>query len=59
MKDKNYIELLRNVRFDVAADTEKNAFDQTLLSAIRLLEINERWDAAQLEPLTKTENKEA
>ncbi len=59
VKDKNYIELLRNVRFDVAADTEKNAFDQTLLSAIRLLEINERWDAAQLEPLTKTENKEA
>ncbi|WP_078721788.1 YdcF family protein [Elizabethkingia ursingii] len=59
VKDKNYIELLRNVRFDVAADTEKNAFDQTLLSAIRLLEVNERWDAAQLEPLTKTENKEA
>ena len=59
VKDKNYIELLRNVRFDVAADTEKNTFDQTLLSAIRLLEVNERWDAAQLEPLTKTENKEA
>lgn len=59
VKDKNYIELLRNVRFDVAADTEKNAFDQTLLSAIRLLEVNERWDAAMLEPLTKTENKEA
>ncbi|MDR2231235.1 MAG: YdcF family protein [Flavobacteriaceae bacterium] len=59
VKDKNYIELLRNVRFDVAADTEKNAFDQTLLSAIRLLEVNERWDAALLEPLTKTENKEA
>ncbi|WP_454060663.1 YdcF family protein [Elizabethkingia ursingii] len=59
VKDKNYIELLRNVRFDVAADTEKNAFDQTLLSAIRLLEVNERWDVAQLEPLTKTENKEA
>jgi len=59
VKDKNYIELLRNVRFDVAADTEKNAFDQTLLSAIRLLEVNERWGASQLEPLTKTENKEA
>ncbi|MBV8327299.1 YdcF family protein [Chryseobacterium sp.] len=59
VKDKNYIELLKNIRFDVAADTEKNAFDKTLLSAIRLLEVNERWDAAQLEPLINTENKEA
>ncbi|KAF5308674.1 hypothetical protein FQR65_LT18018 [Abscondita terminalis] len=41
------------------AASEKMLSFQTLLSAIRLLEINERWDAAQLEPLTKTENKEA
>ncbi|WP_407484150.1 YdcF family protein [Elizabethkingia meningoseptica] len=61
VKDKSYIELLKNVQLDVAADTnEPSAYiNQTLFSAVRLLEVNERWDAAQLEPLTATENKAA
>ncbi|MFD2599614.1 YdcF family protein [Sphingobacterium corticis] len=59
--DPHYLSLLKEVRVDVLSDIQKpeQAFQETLLCAIRLLEINERWDAAQLEPLRLGENKAA
>lgn len=58
---KSYPEQLREVRQDVLTDIHKpaDAFFASLLTAVRLLELNERWDAAQLEPLMELENKKA
>ncbi|WDF68813.1 YdcF family protein [Sphingobacterium oryzagri] len=60
-RDPRYLTLLQDVRQDVRTDVKRTdrAFYVTLLSAVRLLEINERWDAAQLEPLISQENKAA
>lgn len=59
--NKRYPEQLREVRQDVLSDIHKpgDAFFESLLTAVRLLELNERWDAAQLEPLMALENKKA
>ncbi len=59
--DPRYLSLLKDVQQDVLSDVRsiKEVFDLTLLTAVRLLEINERWDAAQLEPLLETENRKA
>ncbi len=56
-----YVTLLSDARLDVLQDIRRpdDAFYETLLTAVRLLEINERWDAAQLEPLIMLENKPA
>lgn len=56
---RRYLALLKEVRVDVLSDIQQpeQAFQETLLLALRLLEINERWDAAQLEPLTLGENR--
>ncbi len=56
-----YLHLLDDIRQDVLKDiaTSKTAFFMTMFTAVRLLEINERWDAAQLEPLVELENKKA
>lgn len=58
---KWYPEQLREVRQDVLTDIHEpgDAFFESLLTAVRLLELNERWDAAQLEPLMELENKMA
>jgi len=58
---KAYLQLLDDVRQDVLKDipTGKEALFMTMMTAIRLLETNERWDAAQLEPLIALENKKA
>lgn len=59
--DPRYLSLLKEIRQDVLTDVSNSeeAFNQTLWTAVRLLEINERWDAAQLEPLISQENKSA
>ncbi|WP_036601967.1 YdcF family protein [Olivibacter sitiensis] len=56
-----YLMLLQDVRQDVTKDIQKptDAFYASLLTAVRLLEVNERWDAAQLEPLIAMENRKA
>lgn len=56
-----YRSLMDDVRQDVLKDipTSQTAFFMTMMTAVRLLEINERWDAAQLEPLIGLENKKA
>ncbi len=61
IRDPRYLHLLLDVRQDVLTDIRQpeDAFCTTLLTAVRLLEINERWDAAQLEPLVEKENKSA
>ncbi|MGB3103547.1 YdcF family protein [Sphingobacterium siyangense] len=61
VKRAAYLHLLDDVRQDVRKDipTHKTAFFLTMMTAVRLLEINERWDAAQLEPLIELENKKA
>lgn len=61
VSDRRYLSLLADVRQDVLTDVERvdQAFNLTLLSVVRFLEINERWDAAQLEPLIAQENKAA
>lgn len=58
---KSFLPLLLDVRQDVLKDINRShqAFYETLFAAVRLLEINERWDAAQLEPLMALENKKA
>ncbi|CDS92507.1 conserved exported hypothetical protein [Sphingobacterium sp. PM2-P1-29] len=58
---KHYIYLLKDVAQDVLKDVRqpKLAFYESLWTAVRLLEVNERWDAAQLEPLMEQENKKA
>lgn len=61
VKRAAYLPLLDDVRQDVLTDipAAKYAFFMTMMAAVRLLEINERWDAAQLEPLVALENKKA
>lgn len=58
---RDYPLLLRDVRQDVLQDAQQpfQAFYASMLTAVRLLEINERWDAAQLEPLVALENRKA
>jgi hypothetical protein len=58
---KSYLNLLKDVAQDVLKDVRqpKFAFYESLWTAVRLLEVNERWDAAQLEPLMELENKKA
>ncbi|MDR2274255.1 MAG: YdcF family protein [Sphingobacterium sp.] len=58
---KAYLQLLDDVRQDVLKDipTAQKSLFMTMMTAVRLLEINERWDAAQLEPLIELENKKA
>ncbi|MGK6352266.1 YdcF family protein [Parapedobacter sp. DT-150] len=58
---KSFLPLLLDIRQDILRDIRQphHAFYETLLTAVRLLEINERWDAAQLEPLIALENKKA
>ncbi|MFC7524134.1 YdcF family protein [Parapedobacter sp. GCM10030251] len=58
---RSYLALLSDIRQDILRDSKQSyhAFYETLLTAVRLLEINERWDAAQLEPLIERENKPA
>ncbi|MBK1441392.1 YdcF family protein [Parapedobacter sp. ISTM3] len=58
---KSFLALLLDVRQDVLKDIRQphHVFYETLLTAVRLLEVNERWDAAQLEPLIALENKKA
>ncbi|MBB2950934.1 YdcF family protein [Sphingobacterium sp. JUb56] len=58
---KSYLHLLKDVAQDVLKDVQqpKLAFYESLWTAVRLLEVNERWDAAQLEPLMQLENKKA
>jgi hypothetical protein len=58
---KPYLYLLKDVAQDVLKDVRqpKLAFYESLWTAVRLLEVNERWDAAQLEPLMELENKKA
>lgn len=61
VRDPRYPTLLKDVMQDVGFDVRstEQAFGSTLLTAVRLLEVNERWDAAQLEPLMAQENKAA
>jgi len=61
VKRPAYLHLLDDVRQDILKDipTSKTAFFMTMMTAVRLLEVNERWDAAQLEPLIELENKKA
>jgi DUF218 domain. len=61
VKRPAYLRLLDDVRQDILKDipTSKTAFFMTMMTAVRLLEVNERWDAAQLEPLIELENKKA
>ncbi|MHC8949989.1 YdcF family protein [Sphingobacterium hungaricum] len=58
---KSYLALLKDVRQDVLKDIriDHDRFFETMLLVVRLLEVNERWDAAQLEPLIELENKKA
>lgn len=58
---KSYLSTLKDVRQDVLKDINKDEdiFFLSLLSAVRFLEINERWDASLLEPLVYNENKAA
>jgi len=53
-----YPALLQDIRQDIVRDISQSGklFFSTALLAVRALEINERWDAAQLEPLADTEN---
>lgn len=59
--NKSYLYLLKDVAQDVLKDVQqpKLAFYESLWTAVRLLEVNERWDVAQLEPLMELENKKA
>jgi hypothetical protein len=61
VSNKAYLLLLKDVRQDVLKDTKDDYQSSfvTMLTAVRLLEINERMDAAQLEPLMDGENKSA
>ncbi|WP_099371939.1 YdcF family protein [Sphingobacterium sp. 1.A.5] len=61
VSNKSYLLLLKDVRQDVLKDTKDDYQSSfiTMLTAVRLLEINERMDAAQLEPLIDGENKAA
>jgi len=59
--NKGFLTLLKDVRQDVIKDC-KEPYQYGFISmytAVRLLEINERMDAAQLEPLMEGENKKA
>ncbi|MGJ1430603.1 YdcF family protein [Sphingobacterium spiritivorum] len=58
---KAYLYLLKDVAQDILKDVRnpEEAFYESLWTAVRLLEVNERWDAAQLEPLIQLENKKA
>jgi len=58
---RSYLNLLYDVVAAVAADRSKLDlfFGSSLEAALRLLEINERFDAANNEPMTLTENKAA
>ena len=59
--NKGFLTLLKDVRQDVLKDCKEPyqfAF-MSMFTAVRLLEINERMDAAQLEPLMDGENKKA
>ncbi|SJN47618.1 protein of unknown function DUF218 [Sphingobacterium sp. JB170] len=58
---KPYLGLLQDVRQDVLKDspTPHQAAFMTILTAVRLLEVNERMDAAQLEPIMEGENSKA
>ncbi|MGO1521796.1 MAG: YdcF family protein [Sphingobacterium sp.] len=58
---KRFLALLKAVRQDVLVDCDESyeAAFLSMLSAVRLLEINERMDAASLEPLMEGENKKA
>src|SRR5690606_15592422 len=61
IKNKAHISLLKDIRQDVLKDTKKGYQSGflSMLTAVRLLEVNERMDAAQLEPLIDGENKKA
>ncbi|MCI0922233.1 YdcF family protein [Sphingobacterium rhinopitheci] len=56
--NKSYLNVLKDVQQDVLKDMKQNSavFFLPMISAIRFLEINERWDAALLEPLEYNEN---
>ena len=58
---KAHLYLLKDVAQDILKDVRRpeEAFYESLWTAVRLLEVNERWDAAQLEPLMQLENKKA
>ncbi|EEI90256.1 hypothetical protein HMPREF0765_4207 [Sphingobacterium spiritivorum ATCC 33300] len=58
---KAHLYLLKDVAQDILKDVRnpEEAFYESLWTAVRLLEVNERWDAAQLEPLMQLENKKA
>ena len=56
---KSYLSVLKDVHQDVSKDQKslEDLFFLPLTSAVRFLEINERWDAALLEPLEENENR--
>lgn len=56
---KSYLSLMDDVRQDILKDLPEmqSPYFLSMFTAVRLLEINERWDAAQLEPLISQENK--
>lgn len=58
---RSYLALMGDVRQDIVQDirSPKAYFNASLLAAVRLLEMNERWDAALLEPMIEKENKKA
>ena len=61
ISNKSYLNILKDVQQDVLKDMNQKAdvFFLPMISAVRFLEINERWDAALLEPLEYNENQAA
>ncbi len=61
VKSSEYGIILREVLYDLQEDIAKDgtSYFATMRAAIRFLEINDRWDASLLEPLTEGENSKA
>ncbi|WP_206106006.1 YdcF family protein [Olivibacter sp. XZL3] len=61
VKSRSYMNLLYDVVASIADDADKFSlfFESSLESALRLLEINERFDASNLEPMTLNDNQAA
>lgn len=54
-----FLELIQLVHEDISKEFDRTSsyLFSPAIAALRLLEVNERWDAALLEPLTEGENK--
>lgn len=58
VSNQQYLSTLKDVRQDILKDLNEpiDGLFLPLLSGLRFLEINERWDAAQLEPMSEGVN---